>query len=137
MNSFKLGFASLLLASATVSLTTAGTPNILVSPKAAQARPTVTASVSNNRDLVREIPTLGSPKANALTADLRRTTDATMDCCSAVLAGASNLSPRAAASLTGGNSASPVGVKCSMGPQATATTGCCAPAPGRKPTCCG
>ena len=135
MNSFKLGFASLLLASATVSLTTAGTPNILVSPKAAQARPTVVASVSNDRDLVREIPTLGSPKANALTTDLRRTTGATMDCCSAVLAGASSLSPRAAATLPG--NPSPVGVKCSMGPQATATTGCCAPAPGRKATCCG
>ncbi len=135
MNSFKLGFAALLLASATVSLTTAGTPNILVSPKAALARPAVNSGVGTDRDLTREISPLGSPKANTLAADVRRTGGATMDCCSAVLAGSPTLSPRAAAPRSG--TVSPVGVKCSMGQQTAATPGCCAPAANRKPTCCG
>lgn len=135
MNSFKLGFAALLLASATVSLTTAGTPNILVSPKAALAQPTVSSGVSNDRDLARDVTILGSPRANALAAGRQQTGGPAMNCCSAVLAGTSTLSPRAAATLPG--NASPVGVKCSMGQQAAAAPGCCAPAPGRKTPCCG
>lgn len=135
MNSFKLGLAALLLASASVSLTTAGTSNSLVSPKAALAQPAVSSSVGNDRELTRGVSTLGSPKANALAAEVRRTTGPAMDCCSAVLAGTATLSPRASASLP--TAAGPVGVKCSMGAQSGAKAGCCAPTPNAKAPCCG
>lgn len=138
MNSLKLGFTTLILASAMVSLTTAGTPNILVgSPRALQARPLVSSSVNTAQDLVHATPTPGSPRAKALAADLRRTSGFAMNCCSAVLAKTATVSPRAAEALPGLKNASPVSLKCSMGQQAAATTGCCAPAPARKAACCG
>lgn len=137
MKSLKLGLTTLLLATATVSLTTAGTPNILVgSPRALQARPANSSSVNTGQDLAHAVPTPGSPRANALAADLRQTSGSMMDCCSAVLAKTSTVSPRAASTLPG-QGVSPLGVKCSMGQQAAATTGCCAPTPARKATCCG
>ena len=137
MKSLKLGLTTLLLATATVSLTTAGTPNILVgSPRDIQSRQVVSSSVNTAQDLAHAVPTPGSPRAKALAADLRRTPGSVMDCCSAVLAKTSTLSPRAASTLPGQN-ASPVSLKCSMGQQAAATTGCCAPAPARKAACCG
>lgn len=137
MKSLKLGLTTLLLATATVSLTTAGTPNILVgSPRDLQSRPAVSSSVNTARDLVHAAPTPGSPRAKALAADLRRTPGFAMNCCSAVLTKTSTLSPRAASTLPGQN-ASPVSLKCSMGQQTAAATGCCAPTPARKATCCG
>lgn len=137
MNSFKLGFAALLLASATVSLTTAGTPNVLVgSPRALQARPTVSSGVNTAQDLAHVTLTPASPKAQAMAADFRGTSGPAMDCCSAVLASTPALSPRAAATLST-PAVAPVGVKCSMGKQMSDKTGCCAPTPSRKATCCG
>ncbi len=137
MKSLKLGFTTLLLASATVSLTTAGTPNSLVgSPRALQARPAVSSSVNTAQDLAHATPTTGSPRANELAVGLRRASGSAMDCCSAVLVKTSILSPRAASTLPGQN-VSPVSQKCSMGAPAAAATGCCAPALARKAACCG
>lgn len=137
MNSFKLGIATLLIASAAVSLTTAGTPNILVgSPRDLQARPAVASAVNTDQDLAHGAPFAGSPRANALAVDLKRSSGSRMDCCSTVLAKTSTLSPRAASALPGQN-ASPIGMKCSMGHRAVAATGCCAPAPAPRVACCG
>jgi hypothetical protein len=117
MNSFKLGIAALLLASATVSLTTAGT-------------------IHTDHGQTHSAPFAGSPRANALALDLKRTSGSRMDCCSAVPAKSYTVSPRAASAVPGQN-ASPVGMKCSMGHQAAMKTGCCTPAPAHKVACCG
>lgn len=137
MNSFKLGLATMLLATATVSLATAGNPNTLIgSPRALQARPSVSSGINTDQDLVHVPLTPVSPKAQAFAADFRRASAPAMNCCSAVVAKTSKISPRAA-SLLPAQGVSPVGVKCSMGQQSTGGTGCCAPKPTRKATCCG
>lgn len=66
MNPFKLSLATLLVATATVSLTTAGTPETPVgSPRDLQARPAIGLQVDGDRDLVHGRTTAGSPRAKS------------------------------------------------------------------------
>lgn len=94
MKTFKLTLAALAALATSAVIVAAGTPNILVSPRAAQARPTVVSGVGSDRDYVHGSQAVGSPRSLALAADLRRAPGTDSDMVRTVAV--STVSPRAA-----------------------------------------
>ena len=93
MKTFSLTRVALVVAAASALIVSAGSPNILVSPRAAQAQQTVVSGVSGDRDYVHGAPVVGSPRGLAFAADFRRTPGT--DSGPVSMVAASTVSPRA------------------------------------------
>ncbi len=135
MNSLKLGLSTFLALSVVTSLTSAGTAT-LSSPRGAQVYPAVSPGTAGGTDRAHGTLTVGSPRG-AANASAQPATGPGMDCCAAVLRPAVSLSARAGDQLPALRNPAPTGMKCSMGAQPAATSGCCQPAKTSRPACCG
>lgn len=74
MKTFKLTLAAMMAAAISAFVLTAGTPNVLVSPRAAQAQPTVVSGGGGDRDYVHGIQPVGSPRGRSFAGDFRSAT---------------------------------------------------------------
>lgn len=74
MKTLKLTLTTLVITATAALVATAGTPNILVSPRAAQAQPTVVSGVSGGQDYVHGAQPVGSPRGLSFAGDFRRAT---------------------------------------------------------------
>ena len=94
MKTFKLTLVALVAAATSALVVNAGTPNILLSPRAAQAQPTVVTGAGADQDYVHGTQTVGSPRGLAFAASLRPAPGMESDMVQTVAV--STVSPRAA-----------------------------------------
>ena len=97
MKILKLTFAALLAATTAALVATAGTPNILLSPRAAAMQPSVVSGSVADHDYVHEAKPVGSPRGLAAADSLRRVPGTDSDMVQIVTS--STVSPRAAATF--------------------------------------
>ena len=97
MKTLKFTLAALLAVTTSALVATAGTPNILVSPRAASQQPTVSSGSGADHDYVHAAKPAGSPRGLAAADSLRRVpgTDSDM----VQIAASPTVSPRAAATF--------------------------------------
>jgi len=135
MNSLKLGLSAFLALSVVTSLTSAGTA-LVASPRGAQTYTAATTGSGTGGDLAHGILNAGSQRGTAALTPAKNTGPG-MDCCSAVLRPVITLSARAGDQLPALRNPAPTGMKCSMGAQPAAKSGCCQPTKSSRPACCG
>ena len=139
MKTLKLTFAALLAATTAALVATAGTPNIVLSPRAASMQPSVGAGSDVDHDFVHEAKPVGSPRGLAATASLYRGpgTDSGVIRFTA----SSAVSPRAAATFPWinhdtGMRDSTVFAACKTARKGECSMNCCATATACTMPCC-
>ena len=139
MKTLKITFAALLAATTAALVATAGTPNILLSPRAASQQPTAVSGPGADLDYVHEAKPVGSPRGLAMTDSLHRVpgTDSGM----VQIATGSTVSPRAAATFPWlkngtGMPDSPAFAACKTAKKGECTMNCCKTATACAMPCC-